>query len=346
MRVKLIFSIIILLLSESSFSLVSQEEWVSQCKEATGEQKKTFDAIRRDMGKYSLISVHEQHRRKATCSQAYERTIKGFKPGYVHSYRKPGELFLHEYDLTDLSPLSGFTHLTNLYLNKNKISDLGPLSNLTSLLALFLDENKISDISPLSNLTKLTTLSLSNNKISDISFLSGLTSLSILKMNKNRISIISSLSELPLLSTLLLNSNRIADLSSLADIPSLTILHVNDNEFSDISPVEHVPELEPKPKKPMQITTRYPEKSEISNEEIYCCICFDQYSKNEELFDIDGCTHLFHKTCLRKWLLKPDNNACPLCKFEIPEKKVGEELENVVEVPEDDDVTDLDITEG
>ncbi|MFK7823732.1 MAG: RING finger domain-containing protein [Oligoflexales bacterium] len=74
----------------------------------------------------------------------------------------------------------------------------------------------------------------------------------------------------------------------------------------------------------MHITTRYPDKSEILSEEIFCCICYDPYSEGDELFDIDGCDHVFHMKCLLKRHLKPDNNSCPLCKFKIPEKNSEE----------------------
>ncbi|MCJ7808381.1 MAG: leucine-rich repeat domain-containing protein, partial [Dehalococcoidia bacterium] len=70
--------------------------------------------------------------------------------------------------ISDISPLSSLTSLTELYLHHNPISDISPLSSLTNLTHLDLVYNQISDISPLSSLTSLTELYLIGNQISDI----------------------------------------------------------------------------------------------------------------------------------------------------------------------------------
>ncbi len=66
----------------------------------------------------------------------------------------------------------------DLNLGSNKITDISPLSVLTNLSELDLGGNKITDISPLSGLNNLSELDLGGNKITDISPLSGLTNLS------------------------------------------------------------------------------------------------------------------------------------------------------------------------
>ena len=47
--------------------------------------------------------------------------------------------------ITDLTPLAGFTKLESLYLKGNRITDLTPLAGLRALHTLNLRENQISD---------------------------------------------------------------------------------------------------------------------------------------------------------------------------------------------------------
>ncbi|EBF5117001.1 hypothetical protein FH008_13480, partial [Listeria monocytogenes] len=137
--------------------------------------------------------------------------------------------------LSDISPLSGLTKLTNLKIDSSNVSDISPLSGLTNLTSLSLRNNQISDISPLSGLTKLTDLILNNNQISDVGPLGNLPNLLDLEMRSNQISDVSPLSTLPKVFALRLGSNQISDISSLTDIPRLTVLQVEENHISDIS---------------------------------------------------------------------------------------------------------------
>jgi hypothetical protein len=92
------------------------------------------------------------------------------------------ELSLIMNNISDVTPLNKLKNLTNLDLFGNNISDICPLSGLVNLEELSLALNKISNISPLSGLKNLTTLDLSMNKISDISPLFGLQNLSLLQL--------------------------------------------------------------------------------------------------------------------------------------------------------------------
>lgn len=76
-------------------------------------------------------------------------------------------LDLSSHKISDLSPLSRLTNLTELYLSYNQIKDLSPLSRLTNLNFLFLESNQISDLSPLSRLTKLNWLFVGGNPINN-----------------------------------------------------------------------------------------------------------------------------------------------------------------------------------
>ena len=64
--------------------------------------------------------------------------------------------------ISDVSPLSALTQLTELTLNGTAISDVSPLAGLTQLTRLDLDGTAVSDISPLANLAQLELLNLKN----------------------------------------------------------------------------------------------------------------------------------------------------------------------------------------
>ena len=75
----------------------------------------------------------------------------------------------------DLTPLSNVVSLRVLQLGWNfEICDITPLSGLVGLVELGLNDNRISDISPLASLVNLEVLWINNNEISDLSPLRGL----------------------------------------------------------------------------------------------------------------------------------------------------------------------------
>ena len=147
-----------------------------------------------------------------------------------------------DYDLiSDLSPLSTLTNLTELYLDDNQNSDLSPLSTLTNLTKLSISFSYrfevISDLSPLLTLTNLIELCIWNNKNSDLSPLSTLTNLTFLNLYVNQNSDLSPLSTLTNLTSLVLGHGRISNLSPLSTLTNLTWLCICDNPVSDLSPL-------------------------------------------------------------------------------------------------------------
>jgi hypothetical protein len=90
--------------------------------------------------------------------------------------------------VSDLSFLSGLTHLCYLNLEANLIDDLSPLSSLDNLQELILKQNRVSDLSTLSGLAHLETLNLHRNEVSDLSPLTALTSLQSLDLRLNPLS--------------------------------------------------------------------------------------------------------------------------------------------------------------
>ena len=153
-------------------------------------------------------------------------------------------LYLHNNQLSDISPLSDLTALEALYLHNNQLSDISPLSDLTALQRLYLHNNQLSDISPLSGLTALQTLYLDNNQLSDISPLSGLTALEGLYLHNNQLSDISPLSDLTALEALYLNNNQLSDISPLSGLTALRWLGLGNSPISDISPLSGLTALQ------------------------------------------------------------------------------------------------------
>lgn len=48
-----------------------------------------------------------------------------------------------------------------------------------------------------------------------------------------------------------------------------------------------------------------------------CNICMDEYNVNDVVIHLD-CTHIFHKNCIKNWLLK-EKVTCPVCRKDIRE---------------------------
>ena len=142
------------------------------------------------------------------------------------------KLAISSYYVSDITPLTGLTNLTELVLESNNISDLSPLSGLTNLTKLNLHLNNISDLTPLAGLTNLTTLFLGRNNISDLTPLAGLTNLEELLLLNNNITDITPLARLTKLEELNLSNTNITDLTPLAGLTKLTWLTLKDNNIS------------------------------------------------------------------------------------------------------------------
>ena len=60
-----------------------------------------------------------------------------------------------------------------------------------------------------------------------------------------------------------------------------------------------------------------------------CPICLQKY-KSADIIKEFPCKHIFHKTCISKWLKK--SNVCPICKHDLTEEinkiEIGEEEDN------------------
>ncbi len=186
-----------------------------------------------EMATLMRLEAPNSHIRDLTgLEHATELTVLNLGDVFVNGNR------LNSNDITDLSPLSGLTRLTELHLHRNMIYDISPLSGLTELRLLDVSANfYISDISPLSGMIKLRTLYLYTNEISDISPLSGLTDLRWLSLSNNLIWDISPLSSLTELRGLTLNVNAVSDISHLSGMIYLERLNIWDCDIADLSPL-------------------------------------------------------------------------------------------------------------
>lgn len=146
-------------------------------------------------------------------------------------------LDLGENKISDLSPLTSLTRLTELWLDINDIQDVTPLSHLNSLTKLYLGYNHIEDVTPLSPLFNLTKLHLQSNDIRDIAPLSPLVNLSTLQLGSNELSDLSPLSTLVNLTDLYLDYNHIVDVTPLSSLVNLNILTLSGNGIRDIGPL-------------------------------------------------------------------------------------------------------------
>jgi small GTP-binding protein len=164
--------------------------------------------------------------------------ILGFTNGYVMdgSGNIVG-LNLYDANISDISFLKDFHHLTHLYINQNQIADISHITTLTALTKLSLWENQIADISPITTLTALTELDLNYNQIADISPITPLTALTKLHLHENQIADISPISPLTALTKLHLSENQIADISPISPLTALKELHLSENQIADISPI-------------------------------------------------------------------------------------------------------------
>ena len=140
-------------------------------------------------------------------------------------------LRLHSKSLTDVSVVSGLTHLTSLNLSGcESLTDVSALSWLTHLTSLDLSRcESLTDVSVVSGLTHLTSLDLGHcNWRTDVSVLSGLKQLTTLNLCRSKtLTDVSALSGLIHLTSLdLAYCDCLTDVSALSGLKQLTSLRL------------------------------------------------------------------------------------------------------------------------
>ncbi len=150
---------------------------------------------------------------------------------------------------TDLSELSGFTHLENLIisqtpLDKPQAIDPSPLASLIHLRSLNLNMSRVRSTEFLERMKNLQTLNLGGTLISDISPLAGLKDLRSLEIRDTRATDLRPLQALDELTDLTISGAQVAGLVSLSDLPNLKRLMLIEQRPVDLSPVGNLKNLE------------------------------------------------------------------------------------------------------
>jgi len=128
---------------------------------------------------------------------------------------------------TNLSELSGFTHLENLVISqtpfdKPQAIDPSPLASLINLRSLSLNRSRIRSVAFLEPLKKLQTLNLGGTLISDVSPLAELKDLRSLEIRDTRATDLQPLKELDQLTDLTISGAQVPGLASLFGFPPVT----------------------------------------------------------------------------------------------------------------------------
>jgi Leucine Rich repeats (2 copies) len=126
----------------------------------------------------------------------------------------PHRVFRHA--ITDLSPLSKLSSLSEISLPDTRIETLAPLAGLANLKVLNLSNAPVKDLAPVASLHQIETLILSGSQIRDIEALRGLKNLKYLEISRT----------------------QVADLSPLADLQALEYVGLDGCPVTSLQPLQ------------------------------------------------------------------------------------------------------------
>ena len=193
-------------------------------------------AIAEELGKSPNAPITVEDMKRLTSLKAQNRGIQDLTG--LQFATNATSLRLRDNEISDLSPLAGLIHLTQLKFSRNRnISDLSPLKDLKNLEYLTFFETLVSDLSPVAGLINLRSIHAWDHSISDLSPLANLTKLEYLDFCGGNISDLTPLAGLTGLKELYLANEKVSDISPLAGSTGLTRLSLEDNDISDISPL-------------------------------------------------------------------------------------------------------------
>lgn len=159
--------------------------------------------------------------------------------------------------LSDLSPLTTLTHLTNLNLADNTITDVSALAVLTRVTTLDLSGNAITDVRPLAELEQITSLALSGNPVETDDYLSAcilrnepdllapelLTEINVLRDLSQGQSCKHSHSRLRTMTTLNLREKGLSTLKYIRVAENAVNVLIDDNPVGELGELRHLPRL-------------------------------------------------------------------------------------------------------
>jgi len=131
---------------------------------------------------------------------------------------KVTEMFLSDYELTDVTCLGKLAQLSNLDLHNNRLSDLKGIEMLTQLKDLNLRNNQLPDLKGIEMLTQLKYLDLFNNRLTDVKSLQNLTQLTSLNLGNNQLTDVTGLERLKQLEFLSLLRNNAITKAQIAEL--------------------------------------------------------------------------------------------------------------------------------
>ena len=230
--------------------LANEKEFLKMCNDPSPSQKITLEAI----AKSNLIQID-----KDMCININRRFI----------IIEIGHLKAFDNNITDLTPLLFFPHLTSLYLSRNNIKDISILKHLTKLKELDLSNNPVSDLSALKDLKFLKQLNIYNTNVTNLSPLNSIKTLKSLSYSNHKRTVFdaSEIKDLRNLKYLGLghikiknfcmmnnfinlerfsptNTTTNEDLNCLTKLKNLDILRLNDNtQITNIDFVLNFPKL-------------------------------------------------------------------------------------------------------
>ena len=187
---------------------------------------------------------------KLTYLQLSNNQIKSLEPFRGTTMPMLDGASLSHNQITDVSPLAGWTNLDFIYLSENQVSDVSALSGMTKLTSLYLDVNHLTNIWPLATLVNLQTLTLLGNDLNDngskaaLSGISSMKHLQGLDVSGNKIATLTPLAGMTSLTSLGVEFNQISDLTPLAGMTGLTGLDVSNNKITDLSPLSGLVNLQ------------------------------------------------------------------------------------------------------
>ncbi|NXS36719.1 LRGUK protein, partial [Pomatostomus ruficeps] len=146
-------------------------------------------------------------------------------------------------ELSDISILSGYTHLQKLDLSSNKINDLSCISHMPYLIELDASKNELStyfDFKPPKNLREV---DFSHNQIPKMRDLSAYHSLTKLLLDYNEIEEIRGLEKCHSLTQLGLSHNRLTAIKGLENLP-IRILNLSFNQIEKVMGLKSLKSLQ------------------------------------------------------------------------------------------------------
>jgi Leucine-rich repeat (LRR) protein len=154
-------------------------------------------------------------------------------------------LHLENNAITDLTPISEYTKITELVIRNNNIQNLDDLSGMTGLKTIDFSQNNITDFSNLLTIPNLEKVYLGENAIQSIPDIHDKwPNLSVLDLHSNTIQDTGGVFSHPALETLILYNNGLTELNGISDLPNLDELIIQDDDAEAlIDPIKRNPNV-------------------------------------------------------------------------------------------------------